>query len=255
MKKRIRLARLLQLIFVLIFICSSVILISNIWRGYKEQQAFIRLSNHVSETTVELPEKAEQSPAILPKYAQAYRENSDIFGWISISDTAVDYPVMYTPDDPEHYLRTAFDGTYAVSGVPFLDANCYIGCGNYIIYGHHMKNGTMFSDLLHYADIEYWKQHPSINFDTLYEQNEYEVVAAFYTRIFHPDEADVFRYYDYTDLTDKNLFDDFVEGIKDAAMYDTGISVEYGDNFITLSTCSYHTENGRFVVVAKEKAK
>lgn len=104
MEKRIRLARFLQLIFVLIFICSSVILISNIWRGYAEQQAFIRLSNLVSESTVELPKKAEQSPDILPKYAQAYRENSDIFGWISISDTAVDYPVMYTPDDPEHYL-------------------------------------------------------------------------------------------------------------------------------------------------------
>lgn len=113
----------------------------------------------------------------------------------------------------------------------------------------------MFSDLLHYADIEYWKQHPIINFDTLYEQNEYEVVAAFYTRIFHLDETDVFHYCDYTDLTDKDRFNDFAEGIKDAAMYDTGISVEYGDNFITLSTCSYHTENGRFVVVAKEKSE
>ena len=131
---------------------------------------------------------------------------------------------MHTPDDPEHYLRRAFDGTYSISGVPFLDGSCYEGCGNYSVYGHHMKNGSMFAAL-----------------------------EAFYAKAYKADDKNAFRYYNYTDLTDEAVFDEYLGHIRDVALYDTGVTAEYGDQLLTLSTCSYHTADGRFVVVARQK--
>ena len=120
------------------------------------------------------------------------------------------------------------------------------------LYGHHMKNETMFGTLPKYADKEYWEQHKTICFDTLYEHGEYEVISAFYGKAIAKGDTG-FRYYQYTDLTDPAVFDEYMEQVNAAAIYDTGITAEYGDELITLSTCSYHTENGRFVVVAKKK--
>ena len=109
----------------------------------------------------------------------------------------------------------------------------------------------MFGSLPDYANSSYWQEHPVIHFDTLYEQREYEVVAAFYSRLYGLSETDVFRYYDYKDLSDPLIFEEYMLQVKDAAIYDTGISAEYGDQILVLSTCNYHTDNGRFVVVAR----
>lgn len=82
-------------------------------------------------------------------------QNPDFFGWISIEGTELNYPVMHTPKDEEYYLRRDFNGEDSQSGVPFLSASCYEGCGNYLIYGHNMKNGSMFATLLAYADRDF----------------------------------------------------------------------------------------------------
>ncbi len=193
---------------------------------------------------------AEYAPEF-HKYDVLYEQNHDLFGWVSIDGTKLNYPVMHTPDDPEYYLHRAFDGTYSASGVPFLDGDCYPGCGNYIVYGHHMKNGTMFATLLDYADEEFWEAHPTIHFDTLDKEGEYKVLAAFYTQAYKVDDGNVVRYYDYTDLTEKTVFAEYIGYISDAELYDTGITAECGDQLLTLTTCSYHTSYGRFVVVAK----
>ena len=89
-------------------------------------------------------------------YLALKQKNTDFFGWLSIEGTQLNYPVMYTPDEPEYYLRRDIAGKDSQSGVPFLSASCYEGCGNYIIYGHNMKNGSMFATLLSYADQDYW---------------------------------------------------------------------------------------------------
>ena len=154
-------------------------------------------------------------------YAAFKEQNPDFFGWISIEGTELNYPVMHTPKDEEYYLRRDFNGEDSQSGVPFLSASCYEGCGNYLIYGHNMKNGSMFATLLAYADRDFWGQHPSI------------------------------RFYQYTDLCDPDIFTEYMEQVQEAALYDTGINAKHGDSLLTLSTCSYHTENGRFVVVAR----
>ena len=137
-----------------------------------------------------------------------------------------------------------------------MAANCYEGCGNYILYGHNMKNGSMFHTIMSYADETFWKKHPVIRFDTLYQAGEYKVYAVFYSKVYYVEDNDVFRVYNYTDLNDEAVFYEFAKQAENASLYDTGVEVEYGDTFITLITCAYHTDNGRFVVVAvKEKGQ
>ena len=93
-----------------------------------------------ADTTRE-PAEIETEPEILTQYASLYEQNPDLFGWICIEDTVLDYPVMHTPDDPEKYLRLSFEGETSTAGTPFMDAKCGIDSDNYIIYGHNMKNG------------------------------------------------------------------------------------------------------------------
>lgn len=197
------------------------------------------------------PEPTEVPP-MLEAYGSLYRRNHDIFGWITIEGTNVDFPVMHTPREPEYYLHKSFNRTYAYSGVPFMDGACFAGCGNYIIYGHHMKNGTMFASIVGYAEEDFWQEHPLIYFDTLYEMGAYEIVGAFYSRVFAPEETDVFRYYWYNDLRDREVFDDYIAQVRAEALYDTGVEVEYGDQLITLSTCEYSEKDNRFVIVARK---
>lgn len=94
-----------------------------------------------ADTTRE-PAEIETEPEILTQYASVYEQNPDLFGWICIENTVLDYPVMHTPDDPEKYLRLSFEGETSTAGTPFMDAKCEIDSDNYIIYGHNMKNGT-----------------------------------------------------------------------------------------------------------------
>jgi len=204
-----------------------------------------------SQAGSEIPARGESG--MLLKYERLWQKNNDLAGWLSIDGTPISYPVMYTPDDPEYYLRRGFDKTEAVSGSLFISGGCEPDSSHVIIYGHQMKNKTMFGSLSKYADAEYFREHPVICFDTLYERGVYEVMAAFYSRAYTINEQGVFRYYQYTDLSDRETFEDYINQVKKAALYDTGISAEYGDSLLTLSTCSHHVQDGRFVVVARKK--
>lgn len=93
-------------------------------------------------------------------------ENADCIGWLSIDGTSISYPVMYTPSEPQKYLRRSFYGQYSQSGVPFLDGRCSTVGGNLIIYGHNMKNGTMFSDLKRYVDRDFLNAHRTVRLET-----------------------------------------------------------------------------------------
>ncbi len=91
-----------------------------------------------------------------------------------------------------------------------------------------------------------------MNFDTLYNRGEYELMAAFYSRVYTDQDQNVFRYYQYADLSDPEIFEAYVRNVQAAALYDTGVQAEPGDSLLTLSTCSNHVDNGRFVVVARK---
>lgn len=245
--------------FLALFFLSGGLLLRDYARARREQTANLALSQQIHQAPP--PSSSDRSdtqePPPEPKWEQyrlLHEKNHDFFGWLSIEGTKIDYPVMFTPEEPEYYLRRAFDKSYAVSGSLFL-GDGFDPEGNHgIIYGHHMNNGTMFGSLAEYQDPAYWAAHPTIRFDTLETEGEYQVMAAFFSRVYQVSEENVFRYYRYSDLSDPERFSDYAEQVRAASLYDTGLSAEYGDRLLTLSTCSYHTKNGRFVVVAVQKA-
>nr|MCR5602375.1 class B sortase [Lachnospiraceae bacterium] len=183
-------------------------------------------------------------------YENMHRENPDFAGYLNIEGTKIDNPVMYSPEDPEKYLERDINDKKSSSGLPFIDAACSPepASDNIIIYGHNMKNGTMFGTLTDYEDKNYYMAHPVIRFDTLKEERMYDIIYAFYDRVYYEDEKD-FRFYDFIDYADEDDFNRTMDEFKDKSIYDTGVEAHYGDKFITLVTCSYQEENGRFVVM------
>ncbi|MGI6721311.1 MAG: class B sortase [Anaerovoracaceae bacterium] len=184
-----------------------------------------------------------------------HKKNSDLVGWLEIKDTRIDYPVMQTPDDPEFYLRRNFEKKYSLAGTLFVDAASDLKKSeNYIIYGHNMKNGTMFHQLLKYEDRDFYNEHKTFEYDEYRDgrqlDGKYQVVAAFRTQIY-PAGSDNFKYYEYAGISDKKTFDKYVKGIRALSAYDTGITPVWGEQLVTLSTCAYHTDEGRFVVVGR----
>lgn len=190
-------------------------------------------------------------PDILDEYKALFNKNKSLIGWIEIADTIIDYPVMQTKDN-EYYLKHDFNQKNDANGCIFLDCNCdvILGNDNWILYGHHMKNGKMFSSLIKYADMDYYEKHKYIRFDTIYEKGTYEVMYAFRSRIYNTNEI-TFKYYQFIDANSSEEFDSYMEEMEKMSLIDTGVSATYGDKLLTLSTCDYQEENGRFVVVAK----
>ena len=189
---------------------------------------------------------------ILPRFLELYQKNPDLAGWLTIPGTRIDYPVMYSPDEPERYLHANFDAAYSFAGLPFLDAACDTESGNRIIYAHNMLDGSMFRTLLKYQQKDFWQRNPVISFNTLYEEQEYEVVAAFYDKVYKKSDTN-FKFYQFYDTSDQSSFDEAMAYYREHALYDTGVTAQCGDLFLTLVTCAYQTENGRFVVVARKK--
>lgn len=182
------------------------------------------------------------------KYAELYAQNSDFMGWLRIDGTGIDYPVMQSKDDPDFYLKHNFSKEYSRFGIPYMQANCNLSSDNIIIYGHNIKSKSMFNELTKYKDKDFYTTHKYITLDTLDEQRTYEVIAAFKTVA---DLDNGFQYYDFVNANTEEEFDAFVAKCKALSFYDTGATAEYGDKLLTLSTCEYSQENGRFAVVAK----
>ena len=205
-----------------------------------------------SSASPEPTAKEPKNTQILSRFTELYAQNSDLGGWVKIDDTDLDYPVMFTPDEPERYIHLAFSKKKSMSGVPFIGEGCTIWprSDNIVLYGHHMKNGSMFATIVKYQDKDFWREHPIIHFSTLYDEGDYEVFAALATDL---REAKTLRCYTFLNAKDEADFQDFLDGIRGAALYDTGVAVNYGDDLLTLSTCAYHTNDGRFVILAKRK--
>ncbi len=232
--------RILLIVALIVFLGSAGYLLRYLWQGHVAQVEFREL-------------KTEQEGHDLEAL---YERNHDMVGWIQIEDTHVDYPVMQTVNDPEFYLHRNFKKEYSAAGTPFVDAASDMkgASSNWIIYGHNMKNHTMFHDLVKYSDQEFYDKHRRFSFDTLksiHGDAEYEVVAAFHSKIYNEDET-VFKYYQYPYIDNEETFNEYVRGISGLSEIKTGIVPEYGDQLISLSTCEYHEEDGRFVVVARK---
>jgi len=120
-----------------------------------------------------------------------------------------------------------------------------------MIYGHNMKSDAMFSSLTKYKNKEYYLAHPIIQFDTIYEEFEYEIIAVVLSKVFKKTD-NTFKFYQFVQADTEAEYDKFIENMKQLSVYDTGIDACYGEQLLTLVTCSYHTENGRIAILAKK---
>ena len=120
----------------------------------------------VTDTETETSAEPTEQPVAGHNIQALFAENADCIGWLSIDGTNISYPIMHTPSDPQKYLRRNFYGKYNQSGVPFLDGRCDLQSTNLIIYGHNMKNGTMFSDLKKYLNTDFLNSHRTVRLET-----------------------------------------------------------------------------------------
>ena len=223
----------------------------------EQTEAFEQIAELVEQTPESEPVfddiPVSEGEDVLAKYKELYLQNEDMVGWISIDGTTVNYPVMQTTNNPNFYLKHNFEKAYSDLGTPYIQENCNLSdSDNLVIYGHHIKGGKMFGALEDYKSKKFYEEHKTVHFDTLTEQAEYEIVAVFKTVAY---SSAGFRYYDFVDAEDGKAFDEYVSKCKELALYDTGVTAEYSDRLITLSTCEYSAQNGRLVVVAKKIAE
>jgi len=261
----------LMIVLGLVFFVSAGFLGHYFWQSQVQQSRFTELAQQVEEAgPLEIPVKEDgtldeealaqlmYTPMLTPEgemlevltqYAGIYGENPDTVGWIHIPGTKVNYPVMQTPDSKDYYLKRNFDKAYSSHGCIYAQENCNIATSdNVVLYGHHMRDGSMFAPIMDYRSRVFYEEHPYIRFDSLTQPRLYQVMAVFLTTA---SEGQGFVYHEMVNATSQAEYDAFVAGCKDLSLYDTGVEATYGDQLITLSTCDYTRTNGRLVVVAK----
>ena len=256
-----KVSKIILMLLIVILAISSYFFIKELVKNKKETDIFDDL-----QEIVENPENTtneNQFTDILENeegnlsYENTYnleniaKINSDIIGWIKIDGTNIDYPIMQNGD---YYLHKDIYKNYSSHGTPYLAPFCNLKkSDNLIIYGHHMKDNTMFSQLEKYKNYNFYLKHKYIKFFTIENgrtiENTYEVMIAFKT-IAYSDEG--FRYYSYTDFQNYEDYEEFVENCRNLEFYYTGVVGTHQDKYITLSTCEYSQKNGRMVVVAKK---
>ncbi|MCM1224730.1 MAG: class B sortase [Lachnospiraceae bacterium] len=224
-------------------------------RQSEQTEAFEEIADKVQQAQEDESGEAPEIPlteeeTVLPEYGELFLQNPDMAGWIKVEGTAINYPVMQTPNEPNFYLKHNFEKEYSDLGVPYVQEDCDLAASdNLVIYGHHIKGQKMFGALENYKDKGFYEEHKTVQFDTLTQYGEYEIIAVFKTVAY---SLEGFRYYDFVNAENEDEFDAYVEKCKELALYDTGVTAEYGDRLITLSTCEYSAQNGRLVVVAKK---
>lgn len=217
----------------------------------KEKPAIVPAVTPVPGPQYTLDGEAEPRE-VLEEYQNLLLKNRKLIGWVKIDDTYIDYPVMQTTDN-EYYLDHNMNQEYDKNGTIFMDKDCDVlkPSTNFILYGHHMRNGRMFGQLDQYKDESFYEKHPYISFDTIYEKGTYQIMYVFRSRVYKETEI-VFKYYQFIEANGEQEFNSAMDEMAALSLYDTGVTAQYGDQLLTLSTCDYQETDGRFVVVAKK---
>lgn len=267
---------LLLVLFSLVFLLSAGSLISYFWESHENKENYDALSQLIVTAPTAETAGNEETPTgapaenptdlvevknsntgktekVMRKYAEIYKKNSDLVGWLQIPGTKINYPVMQNAQVADFYLYRNFYKEESRHGCLFAQeqSDPLAPSDNITIYGHNMKDGSMFAGLMDYKKQSFYKDHKKIIFDTIHEEHTYEIVSVFVTTV---SIGEGFHYYKFINAADEGEFDTFVKNCKALSLYDTGVSAEYGDKLICLSTCEYNYEsvNGRLVVVAKQ---
>ena len=225
MKNKIYIAIICALSIVLAV--STGFIIKHYYDSVKQAELYDNLIEVVETQPDETQETMNYSDdkTFIPEYQELYLQNNDMVGWIKVEDTKINYPGMQSKDNPDFYLKHGFDKSYSDYGCPYVQENCdmELPSDNIIIYGHHMNDGSMFAGLMKFKD----------------------------KTVVYTDSSDSFKYYHFVNAETPEDFSAYVDKCKDLSLYDTGVTAEYGDKLLTLSTCEYSRTNGRLVAVAK----
>ena len=240
-------------LLVLLFIISVITLLIYQFKSFKDNDELKELKKDIGFNE----ENEEQYVTIdgvkvQKKFEKLYRDNKDFVGWLQVEGTSIDYPVLQNNDDT-YYLHKGFDQEYSAGGSIFMDSRCDIlyPSDNFLLYGHHMINRTMFGSLDSYENEDYYKSHKYVHFDTIDSDGLYEVIAAFRTKLYTEDTNN-FQFNKFIYASTPTEFDEFIYNCKNLTPFKIDTTATFGDQLLTLSTCAYHTHNGRFVVVAKK---
>lgn len=249
-KSNNKLKKIVLLLLIVVFVCGIGYTIYYLYNSYKDKKDNTNiLDNVIVDDTPVTEEKTEK----MLQLEELQKENNEIIGWLEIEDTNINLPVCQTTDN-DFYLTHNYKKEKSKGGSLFLDKDFDLinGSSNYLIYGHRNTQGLMFEDLLKYSKEDFYNNHKTIKFTTNKDDSIYEIMSVFYSRVYYKKEKDVFRYYNFVNANNEEEYNDFVNNCKKSSIYDTGVTANYGDQLLTLSTCEYSQEDGRFVVVAKK---
>ena len=240
----------LMILLTIIVVFRVIYTLYYLYDNYKTKKDNTNILNDIKIDEMQITETKTER---MLQLEELQKKNEEIIGWLEMEGTNINYPVLQASDN-DYYLTHNYKKEKASTGSIFLDKdfNLINGSSNYLIYGHRNKNGLMFEDLMKYAKEDFYKEHTKIKFTTNKDNSLYEILSVFYSRVYYKNEQNVFRYYYFVNANNEQEYNDFVNNAKKVSLYDTGVTAKYGDQLLTLSTCEYSQEDGRFAVVCKK---
>ncbi len=257
--------KVIFIIALIVFIATAAPLVFDVYLMYRDEWR----SKGISDIYIPNGQTNEgRSKEILPAFKELLEINPETVGYIRIEGTKIDYPVVKGKDN-DYYLDHDFYGEESKSGTIMMDYRCEMNSernsSNMVLYGHNMGVGTFFAGLGEYwrtlydsydtPSISFYKEHPVIIFDTLYEQAKWKVFAV---GLYNTEEryGEVFNYTGKHDFASREDFNDYIINIMDRSDIFTDVDIEYGDEILTLSTCIWpwrsDMDNVRLAVFARK---
>lgn len=252
-------------LLILIILClvgaavSAVMIFGKYWIIRSDQDKTKDLySTAISDgdTAPESSDELDSDTGIISDFNALHNINPDVKGYLWVDGTKLSTVVVQGTDN-EYYLRHNFYGK-TILGIPFIDYRASITAEkqsmNLTIYGHAAQDGSYFAPIKSYKSLDYYRAHPVINFDTTYGRGKYKIIGAFMAEV-REDLPGYFNYHDYVDMSEDE-YHTFLSEIDKRSYFNTSVDVQYGDQFITLSTCETLTNEKptpyRMVVVARK---
>lgn len=229
---------ILIILLVASLVTSSIYLYMQYKEDKKQQDIFEELSNVIIGEDSESNEETNNKVDI----SKLYEKNNDFIGWLQIENTNISYPIMQTEKErKDYYLKRNFYKQYSSLGTPYIAEYCnVIESDNIIIYGHHITNNKMFGELENYKNKNFYNNHKIINFNTIYGNADYEIIAVFKT-IAYTNTG--FKYYNFVKAETEQEYNNFIDRCKRLSLYETEKTAIYGEKLLTLSTCEYSNKN------------
>lgn len=236
-------SRLITIVSLGVFIYSAYALSTILYDYYHNHQVLTEVQDIYD--AMEEPEEVSYGD-FRSQFYELHKINPDIVGWITIDDTKINYPILQA-DDNDYYLNRNYKEEDSRAGSIFMDYrnNVETGNRNTIVYGHRMRDGSMFNSLTKYTDEEFYKEHKKVYYDTMYGSYDAEIFAAYYTT----------TDFDYiqTDFDSNEEYSLFLNEVLGKSQIETDVDINADDEIVTLSTCDYtlDPDKGRLVVHAK----